>query len=126
MKNESLQFTMNTMLFEDMLKNNLRWFDIVLYNLIRSTRDTYGVYDELVNELDNETKTISHMKDIYACNLNDSRLADILCVKGNPQTRNKEISRSISRLEKVGFIKRQYFSISDTKQRNCRMLIVGE
>ena len=124
MKNKSLKFVMDSTLFEDMLKKNLRWFDIVLYNLILSTRDTYGVYDKLVNELDNETKTISHMKDIYACNLNDSRLADILCVKGNPQTRNKEISRSISRLEKVGFIKRQYFSISNTKQRNCRMLIV--
>lgn len=119
-----MTFKMNTENFEDLLSANLRWFDIVLYNLISDTRETYGVYDENINILDKETKTVNHMKDIFACNLNDSQLANLLCVKGNPQTRNKEISRSISRLEKAGFVERTYQKI--TKQQNCRMLIVKE
>ena len=119
-----MTFKMNTENFEDLLSANLRWFDIVLYNLISDTRATYGVYDENINILDKETKTVNHMKDIFACNLNDSQLANLLCVKGNPQTRNKEISRSISRLEKAGFVERTYVAISNEKQRNCRMLIV--
>ena len=119
-----MTFKMNTENFEDLLSANLRWFDIVLYNLISDTRQTYGVYDENINILDKETKNINHMKDIFACNLNDSQLANLLCVKGNPQTRNKEISRSISRLEKAGFVERTYQKI--TKQQNCRMLIVND
>ena len=120
-----MTFKMNTENFEDLLSANLRWFDIVLYNLISDTRETYGVYDENINILDKETKTVNHMKDIFACNLNDSQLANLLCVKGNPQTRNKEISRSISRLEKAGFVERAYVAISNEKQRNCRMLIIN-
>ena len=119
-----MTFKMNTENFEDLLSANLRWFDIVLYNLISDTRETYGVYDENINILDKETKTVNHMKDVFACNLNDSQLANLLCVKGNPQTRNKEISRSISRLEKAGFVERAYVAISNEKQKNCRMLIV--
>lgn len=119
-----MTFKMNAENFEDLLSANLRWFDIVLYNLISDTRETYGVYDENINILDKETKTVNHMKDIFACNLNDSQLANLLCVKGNPQTRNKEISRSISRLEKAGFVERTYQKI--TKQQNCRMLIVND
>jgi hypothetical protein len=119
-----MTFKMNAENFEELLSANLRWFDIVLYNLISDTRETYGVYDENINILDKETKTVNHMKDIFACNLNDSQLANLLCVKGNPQTRNKEISRSISRLEKAGFVERTYVAISNEKQRNCRMLIV--
>ena len=121
-----MTFKMNTENFEDLLSANLRWFDIVLYNLISDTRETYGVYDENINILDKETKTVNHMKDVFACNLNDSQLATLLCVKGNPQTRNKEISRSISRLEKAGFVERAYVAISNEKQRNCRMLIVND
>lgn len=121
-----MTFKMNTENFEDLLSANLRWFDIVLYNLISDTRETYGVYDENINILDKETKTVNHMKDVFACNLNDSQLANLLCVKGNPQTRNKEISRSISRLEKAGFVERTYVAISNEKQRNCRMLIIND
>ena len=50
-------FMMNCNTFDPLLEhNNIRWFDIVLYNYIKDKAEIYGAYDESHQEYDRETK----------------------------------------------------------------------
>ena len=115
-------FKMNTRTFDPLLSNGFKWFDIVVFNIILDQQQTIGVYNPSVSNYDKETKTISHYEDVVGTFLTDGQIADLMVVKGNTQTRNKEISRAISRLEKKGFVKRCYTRISDKKTRYIQVI----
>lgn len=102
-------FTMNCDTFDRLLEhNNIRWFDIVLYNYIQDKSEIYGIYNESHQEYDRETKTTSRFEDKHGLMITDLQLSKVLRVKGNDNTAKKEISRSLKRLETAGAIKREY------------------
>ena len=117
-------FMMNCDTFDKLLEhNNIRWFDIVLYNYIKDKAETYGAYDEQHQEYDRETKTTSRFKDKYGLIMTDLQLSKILRVKGNDDTAKKEISRSLKRLETAGAIKREYAKTESKAIKETRFLI---
>lgn len=119
-----LGFTMNCDTFDKLLShNNIRWFDIVLYNYIKDKAETYGVYDESHQEYDKETKTTSRYKDRYGLIATDLQLSKVLRVKGNEDTAKKEISRSLKRLEIAGAIKREYAKMESKAVKETRFLV---
>lgn len=112
-------FTMNCDTFDKLLEhNNIRWFDIVLYNYIKDRAETYGLYEESHQEYDRETKTTSRYKDKYGLMASDLQLSKVLRVKGNDDTAKKEISRSLKRLETAGAIKREYVKLQQELVKN--------
>ena len=114
-----MTFKMRGNTFDKLLEhNNIRWFDIVLYNYIVDKSEVLGVYDESYQEYDKETKTTSKYKDVFGLIMTDLQLSKVMRVKGNDDTTKKEISRSLKRLETAGVIKREYVktNISSTKQ----------
>lgn len=118
------EFTMNCDTFDKLLEhNNIRWFDIVLYNYIKDKAETYGAYDETHQEYDKETKTTSRFKDKYGLIITDLQLSKVLRVKGNDDTAKKEISRSLKRLETAGVIKREYAKVESKSLKETRFLI---
>lgn len=118
------EFTMNCDTFDKLLEhNNIRWFDIVLYNYIKDKAETYGAYDETHQEYDRETKTTSRFKDKYGLIITDLQLSKVLRVKGNDDTAKKEISRSLKRLETAGVIKREYAKVESKSLKETRFLI---
>ena len=115
---------MNCDTFEPLLQNNnIRWFDIVLYNYIKSKTEVIGVYDEGHKEYDRETKTTSNYKDVIGFIGNDLQMSKVLQVKGNDDTAKKEISRSLCRLEKAGAIERSYIKMSSKEVKSQRIII---
>ena len=117
-------FTMNCDTFDKLLEhNNIRWFDIVLYNYIKDKAETYGVYDEAHQEYDRETKTTSRYKDKHGLIVTDLQLSKVLRVKGNDDTAKKEISRSLKRLETAGAIKREYVKMESKSVKETRIII---
>lgn len=117
-------FTMYCYTFDELLEhNNIRWFDIVLYNYIKDKAEIYGAYDEQHQEYDRETKTTSHFKDRYGLVMTDLQLSKVLRVKGNDDTAKKEISRSLKRLETAGAIKREYAKTESKATKETRFLI---
>lgn len=117
-------FTMYCDTFDKLLEhNNIRWFDIVLYNYIKDKAEIYGAYDEAHREYDRETKTTSHFKDKYGLVMTDLHLSKVLKVKGNDDTAKKEISRSLKRLETAGAIKREYAKTESKATKETRFLI---
>ena len=123
-KGNTPTFEMNCDTFDKLLEhNNIRWFDIVLYNYIKDKAETYGVYDEAHQEYDRETKTTSRYKDKYGLMVSDLQLSKILRVKGNDDTAKKEISRSLKRLETAGAIKREYVKLESKSVKETRIII---
>lgn len=123
-KGTSPMFTMYCYTFDQLLEhNNIRWFDIVLYNYIKDKAEIYGAYDESHQEYDRETKTTSKFKDAYGLIMNDLQLSQILRVKGNADTAKKEISRSLKRLETAGVIKREYVKMERKTVKETRIII---
>ena len=119
-----ITFTMNCDTFEPLLQNNnIRWFDIVLYNYIKSKTETIGVYCEDHKEYDRETKTTSNYKDFTGFIGNDLQMSKVLQVKGNDDTAKKEISRSLGRLEKAGAIERWYIKMNSKDSKSKRVII---
>ena len=117
-------FTMYCDTFDKLLEhNNIRWFDIVLYNYIKDRAETYGVYDEQHQEYDRETKTTSKFKDKFGLVMSDLQLSKVLRVKGNNDTAKKEISRSLKRLETAGAIKREYAKTESKALKEMRFLV---
>lgn len=117
-------FIMNCDTFDKLLEhNNIRWFDIVLYNYIKDKAETYGAYDESHQEYDRETKTTSRYKDTYGLIVTDLQLSKVLRVKGNDDTAKKEISRSLKRLETAGAIKREYAKLESKSLKETRFLV---
>lgn len=117
-------FTMYCDTFDKLLEhNNIRWFDIVLYNYIKDRAETYGVYDEQHQEYDKETKTTSKFKDKFGLVISDLQLSKVLRVKGNDDTAKKEISRSLKRLETAGAIKREYAKTESKTLKETRFLV---
>ena len=117
-------FTMYCYTFDELLKhNNIRWFDIVLYNYIKDKAEIYGAYDEQHQEYDRETKTTSHFKDRYGLVMTDLQLSKVLKVKGSDDTAKKEISRSLKRLETAGAIKREYAKTESKTTKETRFLV---
>lgn len=117
-------FTMYCDTFDKLLEhNNIRWFDVVLYNYIKDKAETYGAYDEQHQEYDRETKTTSRFKDKYGLVMTDLQLSKVLRVKGNDDTAKKEISRSLKRLETAGAIKREYAKMESKAIKETRFLI---
>ena len=117
-------FIMNCNTFDELLKhNNIRWFDIVLYNYIKDRAETYGIYNEAHQEYDRETKTTSHFQDKYGLMATDLQLSKVLRVKGNDDTAKKEISRSLKRLETAGAIKREYVKVESKTVKETRIII---
>ena len=110
--------------FDKLLEhNNIRWFDIVLYNYIKDRAETYGVYDDQHQEYDKETKTTSRFKDKFGLVMSDLQLSKVLRVKGNDDTAKKEISRSLKRLETAGAIKREYAKTESKALKEMRFLV---
>ena len=123
-KSGSPGFWMNCDTFDKLLEhNNIRWFDIVLYNYIKDKAEVYGAYDESHQEYDRETKTTSCFKDKYGLVMTDLLLSKVLRVKGNDDTAKKEISRSLKRLETAGAIKREYVKTESKSTKETRFLI---
>ena len=123
-KGTSPMFTMYCYTFDQLLEhNNIRWFDIVLYNYIKDKAEVYGAYDESHQEYDRETKTTSCFKDKYGLVMTDLLLSKVLRVKGNDDTAKKEISRSLKRLETAGAIKREYVKTESKSTKETRFLI---
>ena len=123
-KGTFLGFVMNCDTFDKLLEhNNIRWFDIVLYNYIKDKAKTYGAYDESHQEYDKETKTTSKFKDKYGLVITDLQLSKVLRVKGNDDTAKKEISRSLKRLETAGAIKREYAKMESKAIKETRFLV---
>lgn len=121
----SISFTMNCDTFEPLLKNNnIRWFDIVLYNYIKSKTETIGVYCEDHKEYDKETKTTSNYKDVTGFISTDLQMSKVLQVKGSEDTAKKEISKSLGRLEKSGAIKREYIKMNRKELTKQTRIIV--
>lgn len=121
---EHLGFEMNCDTFDKLLEhNNIRWFDIVLYNYIKDKAETYGVYDEAHQEYDKETKTTSKYKDKHGLIVTDLQLSKVLRVKGNDDTAKKEISRSLKRLETAGAIKREYIKMGSKSLKEIRFIV---
>ena len=117
-------FTMNCDTFDKLLEhNNIRWFDIVLYNYIKDKAEIYGAYDEAHHEYDKETKTTSRFKDKFGLVISDLQLSKVLRVKGNDDTAKKEISRSLKRLETAGVIKREYAKTESKALKETRFLV---
>ena len=117
-------FIMNCDTFDKLLEhNNIRWFDIVLYNYIKDKAETYGAYDEAHQEYDKETKTTSKYKDKYGLIATDLQLSKVLRVKGNDDTAKKEISRSLKRLETAGAIKREYIKTESKTIKETRCIV---
>ena len=117
-------FTMNCGTFDKLLEhNNIRWFDIVLYNYIKDRAEITGFYNESHKEYDTETKTTSSYEDLYAVVASDLQLGKILCVKGNDDTIKKEISRSLKRLETAGVIKRKYMKANSKETKETRFIV---
>ena len=117
-------FTMDCDTFDKLLEhNNIRWFDIVLYNYIKDRAETYGVYDDQHQEYDKETKTTSRFKDKFGLVMSDLQLSKVLRVKGNDDTAKKEISRSLKRLETAGAIKREYAKTESKALKEMRFLV---
>jgi hypothetical protein len=117
-------FIMDCSTFNKLLEhNNIRWFDIVLYNYIKDKAETYGVYDEQHQEYDRETKTTSRFKDKYGLITTDLQLSKVLQVKGNDDTAKKEISRSLKRLEIAEAIKREYIKMESKTIKETRIII---
>jgi tetratricopeptide (TPR) repeat protein len=117
-------FTMNCNTFDKLLEhNNIRWFDIVLYNYIKDKAETYGAYDEAHQEYDRETKTTSRYKDKFGLIITDLQLSKVLRVKGNDDTAKKEISRSLKRLETAGAIKREYIKMESKTVKETRIIV---
>ena len=123
-KGTAPSFIMNCDTFDKLLEhNNIRWFDIVLYNYIKDKAEIYGAYDEQHQEYDRETKTTSRFKDKYGLVMTDLQLSKVLRVKGNDDTVKKEISRSLYRLETAGAIKREYVKTESKTTRETRFLV---
>ena len=123
-KGTAPSFIMNCDTFDKLLEhNNIRWFDIVLYNYIKDKAEIYGAYDEQHQEYDRETKTTSRFKDKYGLVMTDLQLSKVLRVKGNDDTVKKEISRSLKRLETAGAIKREYVKTESKTTRETRFLV---
>lgn len=123
-KSGHLAFEMNCDTFDKLLEhNNIRWFDIVLYNYIKDKAELYGAYDEAHQEYDRETKTTSHFKDKYGLVVTDLQLSKVLRVKGNEDTAKKEISRSLKRLETAGVLKREYAKTESKATKETRFLV---
>ena len=123
-KGNTPTFEMNCDTFDKLLEhNNIRWFDIVLYNYIKDKAEIYGAYDESHQEYDKETKTTSKFKDAYGLIMSDLQLSQILRVKGNADTAKKEISRSLKRLETAGVIKREYVKTESKSLKETRFLV---
>lgn len=117
-------FTMYCDTFDKLLEhNNIRWFDIVLYNYIKDKAEIYGAYDEAHHEYDKETKTTSKFKDKFGLVMSDLQLSKVLRVKGNDDTAKKEISRSLKRLETAGAIKREYAKTESKTLKETRFLV---
>ena len=117
-------FMMNCDTFDKLLEhNNIRWFDIVLYNYIKDKAETYGAYDEQHQEYDRETKTTSRFKDKYGLVMTDLQLSKVLRVKGNEDTAKKEISHSLKRLETAGAIKREYAKTESKATKETRFIV---
>ena len=117
-------FMMDYDTFDKLLAhNNIRWFDIVLYNYIKNKSETYGIYDECHQEYDRETKTTSRYEDKYGLIVTDLQLSKVLRVKGNDDTAKKEISRSLKRLETAGAIKREYVKLESKAVKETRLII---
>lgn len=117
-------FAMDCGTFDKLLEhNNIRWFDIVLYNYIKDTAKIYGAYDESHQEYDKETKTTSKYKDKYGLIATDLQLSKVLRVKGNDDTAKKEISRSLKRLETTGAIERVYITTNTESVKQTRLII---
>ena len=117
-------FTMNCDTFDKLLEhNNIRWFDIVLYNYIKDKAEIYGAYDEAHHEYDKETKTTSRFKDKFGLVISDLQLSKVLRVKGNDDTAKKEISRSLKRLETAGVLKREYAKTESKALKETRFLV---
>ena len=120
----AIVFEMNCDTFDKLLEhNNIRWFDIVLYNYIKDKTETYGAYDEAHQEYDRETKTTSRYKDKTGLIITDLQLSKILKVKGNDDTAKKEISRSLKRLELAGAIQREYIKVESKATKESRIII---
>ena len=118
------QFMMSDTTFDKLLEhNNIRWFDIVLYNYIVDKAEVFGAYDEAHQEYDRETKTTSRYKDRYGLIITDLQLSKVLRVKGNEDTAKKEISRSLKRLETAGAIKREYIKMESKSVKETRIII---
>ena len=123
-KSGFIGFIMNCETFDKLLEhNNIRWFDIVLYNYIKDKAETYGAYDEQHQEYDRETKTTSRFKDKYGLMMTDLQLSKVLRVKGNDDTAKKEISRSLKRLETAGAIKREYIKMESKTVKETRCIV---
>ena len=117
-------FTMDCGTFDKLLaNNNIRWFDIVLYNYIKDKAETYGAYDEAHKEYDRETKTTSPYKDKHGLIMTDLQLSKVLQVKGNEDTAKKEISRSLKRLETAGAIIREYIKQESNSSKSVRIIV---
>lgn len=117
-------FMMDCDTFDKLLEhNNIRWFDIVLYNYIKDKAEIYGAYDEAHQEYDKETKTTSRFKDKFGLVMSDLQLSKVLRVKGNDDTAKKEISRSLKRLETAGVLKREYAKTESKALKETRFLV---
>lgn len=123
-KGTAPKFSMHCNTFDKLLEhNNIRWFDIVLYNYIKDKAETYGAYDEAHQEYDRETKTTSRYKDKFGLIITDLQLSKVLRVKGNDDTAKKEISRSLKRLETAGAIKREYIKMESKTVKETRIIV---
>jgi hypothetical protein len=119
-----MTFKMRDNTFDKLLEhNNIRWFDIVLYNYIVDKAGIFGVYDENHLEYDKETKTTSKYKDMFGLIMTDLQLSKVMRVKGNDDTAKKEISRSLKRLETAGVIKREYVKAESKSTKENRLIV---
>ena len=117
-------FMMDYHTFDKLLENNnIRWFDIVLYNYIKDRSEIFGAYDESHQEYDRETKTTSRYKNHYGLLMTDLQLSKIMRVKGNEDTAKKEISRSLKRLETCGAIQRAYIQCENKLNKQQRIIV---
>lgn len=122
-------FKVNENTFDTMLKDNLRWFDIVVYNFLVDKQETIGIYDENIKTYDKETKSYSHYRDIKGVNISNLALGKIFCIKGMDNTIGKEINHCLSRLEKRGYISKIYVNnemktINNAGKNKHRIIIV--
>lgn len=119
-------FLINEKYFDKMLNDGLRWFDIVMYNYLKSREEIIGIKSDN-KTLDKETKTFSYYEDIKGVTITNQNIGKIFCVKGNYNTVNKEINTSLQKLEKRGYIKRisvdKEGKITEKKTRENRRII---
>ena len=121
-------FTVNEKYFDKMLNDGLRWFDIVMYNYLKSREEIIGIRNDNKVIFDKETKTFSYYEDIKGVTIINQNIGKIFCVKGNYNTVNKEINTSLQRLEKRGYIKRISIDkdgrMTERKTRETRRVII--